>query len=367
MTSPPQEIIPAHELRAHATRTDMPTSCLRVYLTLLDHRGDNATAWPSVARLAERSGCRERTVQDALGALRRHGWIVPVDNQRRTAEYELHAGTVIARLIVSREPRAAYLERVSKPRPADPSDRTEGASRRTPGCEPSHPSTPVVRGANRRTRGCDTSHPGVRAVAPGGCEPSHPNYSLEHSNEGFRETPTAGVRAPDPLTAPPAQPPQPRPGECVSPRAAGRHNLTVIDPGRVPIPTPDEVQDFEVPDPLRPGEVLVLPGTLDELFADAPSMGFPLVRALRDNGVTSTAELFRYVADEAVRFAKGLGPIRAQQVRQHLAEQWGVTLHDEAQLEANVVTALAATGRRQDATREARKSLRVVNADGGDR
>jgi hypothetical protein len=127
------------------------------------------------------------------------------------------------------------------------------------------------------------------------------------------------------------------------------------------------VPDFKVPDPLRPGEVLLLPGTLDELFADAPAMGFALVRALRDNGVTTTAELFTYVADEAVRFAKGLGPIRAQQVRQHLAERWGVTLHGEAQLEANVVTTLAATGRREDATRNARNALRVINADGGER
>lgn len=145
------------------------------------------------------------------------------------------------------------------------------------------------------------------------------------------------------------------------PRSEGRPNLAVIaTQAMAEAPDPDEVPDVEVPDRLSPGSVLRLPGTLDELFADLLGNGHAIVRSLRLNGVSSTAELFACVADETVRYTRGLGPIQAQRMRLHLAERWGVTLSTEADLEAGIVGAVSENHRR----RQPAPALRAVH-DGG--
>lgn len=96
--------VPAHELRAHARRTRMPSSCLRVYDALLDHRGKNPTAWVANRTLQEETGLDETTVRRACRALERHGWLVLVDDGRRVNEYQLTTGTAIASLLVRSQP-----------------------------------------------------------------------------------------------------------------------------------------------------------------------------------------------------------------------------------------------------------------------
>lgn len=186
-----------HELRSAALVARMPSSCLRVYLTLLGHRSERdmypGCAWPAVATIGAESGLSERAVQDALRALKRHGWLEQVASPFRVAVYQLRVGEAVPKLIAERQPRGAYLEQL-----------------RTARCEPSHPDGDVSEGASRRTEGCEPSHPGVRAVAPGGCEPSHPILPVELSIEihpPIVPPPgNTGAPTPEPIAQPSSQP-----------------------------------------------------------------------------------------------------------------------------------------------------------------
>lgn len=111
----------AHELRAHARRTRMPSSCRQVYDALLDHRGKNTTAWVANRTLQEETGLDETTVRRACRALERAGWLVPVDDGRRVNEYQLATGTAIETLLVRRaQPVDADAPPVGHPCPPAP-------------------------------------------------------------------------------------------------------------------------------------------------------------------------------------------------------------------------------------------------------
>lgn len=191
------DLIAPHDLRSAALVARMPPSCLRVYLTLLGHRSERemypGCAWPAVATIGAESGLSERAVQDALRALKRHGWLEQVASPFRVAVYQLRVGEAVPKLIAERQPRGAYLEQL-----------------RTARCEPSHPDGDVSEGASRRTEGCEASHPWVRAVAPGGCEPSHPILPVELSIEIHPPIVPppgdTGAPTPEPIAQPLSQP-----------------------------------------------------------------------------------------------------------------------------------------------------------------
>src|SRR5690242_15794455 len=71
--------------------TEVSGTELMVLLVIADHAGDdNAEAWPSVARLAQRTRRSERSVQEALASLEQAGWLTRTMRPGHSTLYTIH-------------------------------------------------------------------------------------------------------------------------------------------------------------------------------------------------------------------------------------------------------------------------------------
>ena len=129
------------------------------------------------------------------------------------------------------------------------------------------------------------------------------------------------------------------------------------------MPEPDDVPVYELPDLLRPGESVALPGTLDELLADARGMGRHIIGALRAAGIATTQELFERLPLESVPFTRGLAGARGNELIQHLGDRWCVFLRTKDDIDAINAKTVYAADRRRNATQEARTGLRLVGGE----
>lgn len=120
-------------------------------------------------------------------------------------------------------------------------------------------------------------------------------------------------------------------------------NLATARSGQhVPDPTPQPDDDqlvyehddaYQVDDVLRPGRTISLPPTLQELFAHAPGHGIAWISAFRDQGVTTTRDLYELVAVEKLQYVPRLG-VGGRAMARFLAERWLAPLRDGAELDS---------------------------------
>lgn len=102
---------------------------LMVLVVIADHAGDDtAEAWPSVARLAQRTRRSERSVQEALSNLEASGWLTRTMRPGHSTLYTIHrpqGGAVDRTPADSAPPQPAAPHPRSGPHPRGAVDRTQ--------------------------------------------------------------------------------------------------------------------------------------------------------------------------------------------------------------------------------------------------
>lgn len=349
------EPTPRHTIEEAARRAKLPRACYLVLTALTARLGQNDAAWPSVATLAEDCALSRRSVQLALRRLEVAGWLASTTRKGTSTRYQIEVGQAIAGEV-----------RPDHWRPRKP----WGAQQVAPVQHVAH-AQHVAQGGAQHVAG------GVRNML-------HPNPPMnpqertdqdQHAHEPEPAPVEAAAPAPLPVqpvprlpipSRPPATPPPAPPGACQNDRRQGRPNLAALAKPRepdVPIPMPEEVPVYELPDLLRPGESVALPGTLDELFADARGMGRPIIAALRDAGIATTRELFERLPVESVAFTRGLSGARGNELLQHLGDRWCVFLRSKDDIDAINAKTVYSADRRRRAQQEARAGLRIVGGE----
>lgn len=82
----------SNTLRELAWQTNLPPMERFILVAMADHANTDGIAWPSVARLSERTGATERTIYRAMKVLRDEGHLTQVSPPRAqmTARYKVH-------------------------------------------------------------------------------------------------------------------------------------------------------------------------------------------------------------------------------------------------------------------------------------
>lgn len=77
-------------LMTEVWRLDLPSVDKLVMLALADWANDDGKCWPSIARIAAKSGCSDRTVQRALREAEKNGHLTRDDKPGKGCLYTLH-------------------------------------------------------------------------------------------------------------------------------------------------------------------------------------------------------------------------------------------------------------------------------------
>lgn len=76
-----------------ALKEDIPNCCTKlVLICLTDCANEEGKCWPSIATIAKRAGCSERTVQRHLGELVEKGYVSRQHREGTTPFYYVHIG-----------------------------------------------------------------------------------------------------------------------------------------------------------------------------------------------------------------------------------------------------------------------------------
>lgn len=140
-----------------------------------------------------------------------------------------------------------------------------------------------------------------------------------------------------------------------APPSQRRNLAAIVAPEPAPRPSQPPVEAVQ---PMT-GERVTLPGDVVDLLEAMGPRALGFARILESNGIADTGALLA-VPEAQVKYLKGMGAQRAQQLVEHIAAHWGVLFASEAEATMRIGHALDEHAKRKAEQQQAPQGLRVV-------